>query len=760
MIYPTERNSRTKNSRCSRCFSSINSELDIRPRTNFASNHEWPKKQNRLVQTGYRMVIVISTGLLFVTILFFLANLSTVEAASPSGNYAPGLVKCPDGELVRVANGLSEEEIEYVETRNQNDVYYHQVQFFNRIKIPDFDTKSFFKTNKRTKHKPTLGLGMAVSGGGVRAMLTGAGGLSALDARTPGATQPGHVGGLLQSMSYLTGLSGGAWLLGSIMMNSMPTVSQVISENKGWDFTVNPLLGEMVDIELEQVFESNVLTYVDEYLAKKRTQLSFRDEIHSAIKQRQMNQLNVMISNSTGVKTVYAPYSTDVVQAEGFRKSLIHNLMPGERISRYYETLYSEIQPKKLAGFDISVTDFWARALAKVFLGGKLRQDMAWSDVVHTPAYKKFKMPYPILTANALVPKTIPEANTSTIIEMSPHETGSWSPTLGAFVKTRYAGTHLFNGIVQSEDGRCIRGFDNGAFIVATSSSLFNDLAAMGIKHLDSYPQIRRILTKYKTLSNFFNWSKRDLKAHADYSLFRPNPFKGFHRGVSHPSPAEMHKGVVTLDTLFNIKEKGNAYTNSDTLYLVDGGEDDLNIPLDPLLRAERKMDMVIALDVSIDKANHPNGTALYRHTWRYHGKEHIHNISFPIIPTPEEIVEKQHYAGPRFFGCDLDAYPDADTFGGSSPDTADFRSRKPALIVYMPNQALSYNSQQPTTRLIYKKDAVLGMVENGYNIFTQRNSTEWVQCLGCAAIHREVVRRDEEWPEFCQMCFDQYCVT
>jgi hypothetical protein len=68
---------------------------------------------------------------------------------------------------------------------------------------------------------PTLAL--TVSGGGLRSMLVGAGVVQALDEDDSN----GPVSGLYQAMSYHAGLSGGAWLLASIVGNGFDRISGV-----------------------------------------------------------------------------------------------------------------------------------------------------------------------------------------------------------------------------------------------------------------------------------------------------------------------------------------------------------------------------------------------------------------------------------------------------------------------------------------------------------------------------------------------------
>lgn len=71
----------------------------------------------------------------------------------------------------------------------------------------------------------------AFSGGGYRALLNGAGALAAFDSRTYGSDAAGHLSGLLQSSTYITGLSGGSWLVGSIFMNDFASVEVIMDNN-------------------------------------------------------------------------------------------------------------------------------------------------------------------------------------------------------------------------------------------------------------------------------------------------------------------------------------------------------------------------------------------------------------------------------------------------------------------------------------------------------------------------------------------------
>ncbi|KAA8641268.1 Lysophospholipase 1 [Aspergillus tanneri] len=75
-------------------------------------------------------------------------------------------------------------------------------------------------------------IAIAVSGGGYRAMTSGAGALKAFDSRTDNSTAKGQLGDLLRSATCVSGLSGGGWLLGSIVVNNFATVSALQADRR------------------------------------------------------------------------------------------------------------------------------------------------------------------------------------------------------------------------------------------------------------------------------------------------------------------------------------------------------------------------------------------------------------------------------------------------------------------------------------------------------------------------------------------------
>ncbi|KAI4123093.1 MAG: hypothetical protein LQ347_006280 [Umbilicaria vellea] len=102
--------------------------------------------------------------------------------------------------------------------------------FLGRVNITGFNAANFI-TNHANNASALPNIGIAVSGGGYRAMLNGGGAFQAFDIREENSTAPGHLGGLLQSATYFAGLSGGSWLTGSIFVNNFTTITALLNNN-------------------------------------------------------------------------------------------------------------------------------------------------------------------------------------------------------------------------------------------------------------------------------------------------------------------------------------------------------------------------------------------------------------------------------------------------------------------------------------------------------------------------------------------------
>ncbi|TKA79275.1 Lysophospholipase 1 [Cryomyces minteri] len=149
---------------------------------------------------------------------------ATAEAPN---NYIPTEVDCPSTRpTIRSAASLSNEELAWLPIRRNNTVTAMR-NLLTRVNITGFDAGAYLDTHSsNASNLPNIGI--AASGGGYRALMNGAGNIAAFDSRTANSTGAGHLGGLLQSATYLAGLSGGGWLVGSLYVNNFTSVQQII----------------------------------------------------------------------------------------------------------------------------------------------------------------------------------------------------------------------------------------------------------------------------------------------------------------------------------------------------------------------------------------------------------------------------------------------------------------------------------------------------------------------------------------------------
>ena len=149
-----------------------------------------------------------------ISILLAVASL----IAGGNSTYAPVSTSCPTTPLVRsTASGLSDGEETYrVVRKAKADL---ALAFWLLKTNPSFITALEWEM-------PTIAL--TSSGGGFRATLSGAGTVQALDGRDTAVS----TSGLYQAISYHSGLSGGSWLLSSIIANNYATITSLF--NSSW----------------------------------------------------------------------------------------------------------------------------------------------------------------------------------------------------------------------------------------------------------------------------------------------------------------------------------------------------------------------------------------------------------------------------------------------------------------------------------------------------------------------------------------------
>lgn len=169
----------------------------------------------------------------------FLVSRGQAPSTAPSGNYAPSLhqqcpatlVRQPSSQNTTDGSVLSSDERAWVSARRSN-VVNDWASYLNNpaINLGGFNVTAFLAN---TSNLPNVGL--AASGGGYRAMLHAASVFNALDARNSSSVAQG-TGGILQLATYMAGLSGGSWFVGSMAINDFPTVFELrniwnLSEN-------------------------------------------------------------------------------------------------------------------------------------------------------------------------------------------------------------------------------------------------------------------------------------------------------------------------------------------------------------------------------------------------------------------------------------------------------------------------------------------------------------------------------------------------
>lgn len=122
--------------------------------------------------------------------------------------------------------GLSHSEAQWVHSRKQ--VVLHAVEgYLERLNLSDFKVDKYIAQIQASNLSAIPILGFAVSGGGFASAYTGSGGMRALDSRLEAANVQ-RTGGLLQSLMYMSGQSGGSWPITSLATHNFPTFDQLL----------------------------------------------------------------------------------------------------------------------------------------------------------------------------------------------------------------------------------------------------------------------------------------------------------------------------------------------------------------------------------------------------------------------------------------------------------------------------------------------------------------------------------------------------
>lgn len=585
-----------------------------------------------------------------VVVILAVTLIQAVAAVSPSKSYAPANVQCPaagagaDGTrsqpLVRPGDAISKDEQQY--TAAHADAAAAALRrFVEAQNLPGIDLDAIFAGPQQ--RGGAVNVGLAIPGGGYKALMLGAGAVQAMDAREP--EKHGRLQGLLQGASHITGVSGGAWLLGSLFLNDFPTVSRLRASPRIWNFVA------------------------------------------------------------------------DITQPGP----------PGPELLLNYASMARDMAAKSLAGYPLTLTDIYGRLLSYVLLdAGAAGSALEWSDMASLASFQAAAGPFPIITALGH-DDTSGRAVNATVYEITPFELGSFSPAVHGFVRLKYLGTALDNGAPASfsSDGGgpvCVSGLDNAGFILAASSNVFNSVIYWAT--VNNGPLL---VSLGKVASQLLDESRVDL------ALVSPNPFKNWEGGSTDP-----------------------AVTAKDQLALVDGATNGELVSFWPLLREERHIDLILALDISVDtKYNWPAGKALGVTAARALHDPPPATRPFPAVPDQNSFVNLGLTRRPTFFGCTASAST-AHTSAGpaKSPDTP-----PPPIVVYIANTPMSFMSNVSGETTHFSAHDVDALFQTGADLFNQPDEADWPRCVACALVQRARERQGLAAPTAeCAACFAKYC--
>jgi lysophospholipase len=569
--------------------------------------------------------------------------------ANPTGSYTPSTAVCPPTPsgsqytgFIRstIDNAVSPNETDYINRHLQATQQSWSEWLSNAAPGPNLNTDQGIAggvTNYTSDLSRLPRIGIALSGGGYRAMINGAGFLQGLDARNSTAQQRGTAGILQQSL-YVAGLSGGSWAVGGLAINDWPEVQTL--KDQTWNLNEN------------------------------------------------------LIAPSDGAISFYA----DIV---------------------------ADVAGKRIAGYPTGIVDYWGRALSYHLVNSTYPsegQATTFGDIRNTSNFQSFSYPLPLVVADEREPGQLLIDGNTTIYEFSPYEFGSYGSDVAAFVPIDILGTNLLNGVSAQDNSQCTYGFDNFGWVVGTSSTLFNELFNMLITS-DGDSVIKDAL---ESILGDVSSDQNDVSV-------LPNPFRGY--DTNNPNN--------TISGLTNIT-------------MVDGGEDDQNIPVNTLLLPERRLDLILAVDNSADVTDFPNGTALHETYLRYRDYAQFNTVAMPVIPAPTTFINRGLNTRPTFFGCNV-TNESIINLASATNGTV------PPIIAYMPNYPYSTLSNTSTYQLQYNDSEAQALLDNAVNVATLggeaiSSSLSWSTCLACAALERGFVRSNTLRPTVCTQCLQTFC--
>ncbi|SCV04907.1 LANO_0G14048g1_1 [Lachancea nothofagi CBS 11611] len=568
--------------------------------------------------------------------------------------------------------------------------------------------------------------------------------------------------GLVDCLNYVTGTSGGSWILAKLILNNFrfetfhewDLTESLLKGVPDMDISESSVVTMLESDDLDELFSADDWFYQKLSQASKLWTRSFEPprSLVAPFEDFQMRLEELMQSQrcvfkkkrssdtfSSMKQTLMKVFNSDDKISSEIGK-IMRTSNEFRQILQFYIDLHLKVKAKKLSGFSLSFTDYWGHALADG-IAPSIQQSSISSFLDNSPRFHNFETPLPIFVANCK------NGNLrNAVFEFTPFEFGSWT-NLRLFMRLKYLGSHMAAG----KPSKCFTGFDEVSFITATSSSIFNNVLMcvwqLIAPSLNTRKAVGAILS---TFSLAFEKSKEletgtiEQNARPEYAIYHPNPFF-------------QYPGVTDL------------LAQESRLYLVDGGEDGQNIPIGPLLIPERQLDVIFALDSSSDIDSFPNGTMLrnfYRDNYISEDDVNIGSSAqnapyqdMPYIPPSEDFVEQGLLSRPVAFGCHLSSFPNVKLEENANLTAVQL----PPILVYHANANHSFSSNVSTFKLKYTGYEVQQMLQNGKDIFSLDSSPKYKRCLACIIIKRsydraQILAQEVRLPFFCEVCFDKYC--
>ncbi|KAM0755624.1 hypothetical protein T439DRAFT_308052 [Meredithblackwellia eburnea MCA 4105] len=331
-------------------------------------------------------------------------------------SYAPTLVTCPVTVLTRTGSPLPGSANQTLDSGEATYIQKRRTEVLAPLWETYLSDTTSGSTGYNISHLFPISsswprVSTSVSGGGYRAALYGAGSLSALDSRN--AT---NAGPFLQLSEYLSGLSGGSWIVSSLAMADLPDLFSLVlglNGENGWALDMGLLdpdgvLGIADNTDYYQILLEDVRAKAN------------------------------------------AGFPVSLVDLWG--RALSFHFFNGTTRSNFYDEAAPHDQGLQWSSIKYTPNfQSWTMPLPLVVSTSRVSAAAQTSNTSDTTV--------------------IPLANTQ--FEFTPYTMGSFDPSLAARVPIEWAGSYLVNGVPINSTS-CVSGYENAGFVIGTSAALFN----------------------------------------------------------------------------------------------------------------------------------------------------------------------------------------------------------------------------------------------------------------------------------------------